>query len=125
MHTTQSSYKVLTNRDIYISTLFSFSYSSPGIWNYNNSWKTSRFSADIIEPVNKILGIKYDLKGKENIDESKAYVVVCNHQSSLDVLAVLQVINISFGNVAPESWSTVTIWITNIQILETFEICAF
>ena len=66
---------------------------SPGIWNYNNSWKTSRFSADIIEPVNNILGIKYDLKGKENIDESKAYVVVCNHQSSLDVLAVLQVIN--------------------------------
>jgi 1-acyl-sn-glycerol-3-phosphate acyltransferase len=29
--------------------------------------------------------------GAENIDRKKAYVVVCNHQSSLDVLAVMQV----------------------------------
>jgi 1-acyl-sn-glycerol-3-phosphate acyltransferase len=58
---------------------------------YGRPWKTSRFSADLLEPLNQLLGIKYNVKGAENIDKKKAYVVVCNHQSSLDVLAVLQV----------------------------------
>jgi 1-acyl-sn-glycerol-3-phosphate acyltransferase len=51
----------------------------------------ARFSADVIEPVNRILGISYTVSGTENIDKKKAFVVVCNHQSSLDVLATLQV----------------------------------
>ena len=62
-----------------------------GLWNLKTPWKTSRFSADLMEPVNKILGITFNVKGTENIDKKKAYVVVCNHQSSLDVLATLQV----------------------------------
>lgn len=62
-----------------------------GLLHYGRPWKTSRFSADLLEPLNQLLGIKYNVKGAENIDKKKAYVVVCNHQSSLDVLAVLQV----------------------------------
>ena len=45
-----------------------------------------------MEPANKILGITYSIKGTGNIDKKKAYVVVCNHQSSVDVLTTMQVI---------------------------------
>ena len=44
-----------------------------------------------MEPANTILGITYSIKGTENIDKKKAYVVVCNHQSSVDVLTTMQV----------------------------------
>ena len=71
---------------------WSLNLSSPsGLWCYKTPWKASRLSADIIEPANQILGITYTMKGTENIDKKKAYVVVCNHQSSLDVLATMQV----------------------------------
>jgi 1-acyl-sn-glycerol-3-phosphate acyltransferase len=58
---------------------------------YYNGFFRARLSADLIDPANKILGITYVIHGTENIDKKKAYVVVCNHQSSLDVLAALQV----------------------------------
>ena len=66
-------------------------YDISGLWHYNAPWKASRLSADLMEPANKILGITYSIKGTENIDKKKAYVIVCNHQSSVDVLTTMQV----------------------------------
>jgi len=73
---------------------------TPGLFHIKSPWKTSRLSADLISPIGSILGIQWDLKGHENIVADKAYIVVCNHQSSLDVLAVMQVRkHISFLNI--------------------------
>ena len=34
------------------------------------------------------LGLKWKTVGRENIDKTQTYMVVCNHQTALDVLAV-------------------------------------
>ena len=38
-----------------------------------------------------LVNLKWEIIGQENIDRKKPYVVVCNHQSSIDVLAVQEV----------------------------------
>jgi len=50
--------------------------------------KTSLFWAKILTPVSTLVNLKWEIIGQENIDRKKPYVVVCNHQSSIDVLAV-------------------------------------
>ena len=41
----------------------------------------------MFNPINDwYLKIRWKIVGKENIDRSKCYVVVCNHQSALDAI---------------------------------------
>jgi 1-acyl-sn-glycerol-3-phosphate acyltransferase len=48
------------------------------------SWFTKIFAAGVLF----ISGIKVRITGKENIDPSKTYVLVCNHSSQYDIPAV-------------------------------------
>ncbi|XP_059616445.1 1-acyl-sn-glycerol-3-phosphate acyltransferase alpha [Phlebotomus argentipes] len=42
-------------------------------------------------PISKIIGIKWTLRGEEYISQDKPYVIVANHQSSLDILGMLDI----------------------------------
>ena len=56
-----------------------------------DAMKTCLMAGKLLHPVNMILGLKWVISGSENIDRSRAYVVVCNHQSALDVQATTMV----------------------------------
>lgn len=34
----------------------------------------------------KVIGMKYTLRGRENLSKDETYVIVANHQSCLDIL---------------------------------------
>lgn len=42
----------------------------------------------LLKPPSKFLGIKHNIKGIENLKADKTYVIVSNHQSSLDILGM-------------------------------------
>jgi hypothetical protein len=50
-----------------------------------NEMKTSLLGEYILNPVSKFFNLTWTVVGKENVDRSRAYVVVCNHQSALDI----------------------------------------
>ncbi|NWI88227.1 PLCA acyltransferase, partial [Pitta sordida] len=49
------------------------------------------FCATVL-PLRYIFGIQFVVKGKENLRTKKPFVLVLNHQSSLDILAMLEVL---------------------------------
>ena len=53
--------------------------------------KTSLFWAKVLGPVSTLLNLEWEVIGDEHIDRKRPYVVVCNHQSAIDVLATTQV----------------------------------
>ena len=54
-----------------------------------NPMKSANFWALLYRQVSwLLLGLKWKTIGRENIDKNQTYIVVCNHQTALDVLAV-------------------------------------
>ena len=53
--------------------------------------KTGKFWCTVVHPISKLLNLRWSVQGQENVDVTKTYVIVCNHQSAIDVLAVSQV----------------------------------
>lgn len=51
-----------------------------------NNFLYDRFYADIIKHLTKPLGIKWILKGSENLSPDRSFIIVSNHQSSFDVM---------------------------------------
>lgn len=41
--------------------------------------------------VSNLLGIKWQVRGREHLEKDKAYVIVANHQSSLDILGMFDI----------------------------------
>ena len=48
-------------------------------------------AADRILWITKVWGINFKVEGKENIKEGSNYIIVCNHQSSWDMLTMFYV----------------------------------
>uniref|UniRef100_A0A1L8DY40 1-acyl-sn-glycerol-3-phosphate acyltransferase n=1 Tax=Nyssomyia neivai TaxID=330878 RepID=A0A1L8DY40_9DIPT len=42
-------------------------------------------------PISKVIGIKWTLRGEEYISQDQPYVIVANHQTSLDILGMLDI----------------------------------
>ncbi|GAB0088880.1 1-acyl-sn-glycerol-3-phosphate acyltransferase [Sergentomyia squamirostris] len=45
----------------------------------------------LCRPISKVIGVKWILRGEEFMSQDKAFVIVANHQSSLDVLGMLDI----------------------------------
>lgn len=45
----------------------------------------------VTRPISTILGIKWELRGAEILSQDKSFVIVANHQSSIDVLGMLSI----------------------------------
>lgn len=39
--------------------------------------------------MSKVIGIKWTLRGSENLSKDRTYIIVANHQSSLDVQGMM------------------------------------
>jgi 1-acyl-sn-glycerol-3-phosphate acyltransferase len=48
----------------------------------------------------KITGIKTQIRGIENIDRGRTYIIIANHQSHFDILALISTLGIQFRWVA-------------------------
>ena len=76
---------------VYMAYLINTSITVPYCLIVRNPMKGSLFMGKLFVPVSKWLKLKWTIIGKENVDRSKCYVVVCNHQSALDGIAASEV----------------------------------
>ena len=53
-----------------------------------NPTESANFWAVLNRIASKFLGLRWKTFGRENFDKNQTYVVLCNHQTALDVLAV-------------------------------------
>lgn len=44
--------------------------------------------------ISKLIGLSYKLKGSEHIEKDESCIIICNHQSSLDVLGMFNIWNV-------------------------------
>ena len=58
---------------------------------FHKSYETSRLVKTLLDPVGKLLNIEYQVEGQEFIDKSKAYIVISNHQHTIDMVSIMQV----------------------------------
>ena len=54
-------------------------------------YKAADIWAKILFPVSYLVKLNYKVIGNERIDWSKPYVILCNHQTSLDVFSTIKV----------------------------------
>lgn len=45
-----------------------------------------RIASSFCHHISTILGLKFELRGKEHLEKDQACIIVANHQSSLDIL---------------------------------------
>lgn len=45
-----------------------------------------RLASFMCKPVHTLLGLEWELRGKEYLEKEQACIIVANHQSSIDVL---------------------------------------
>ena len=60
---------------------------------FHTSFETNRFAKTALDPVGKLLNIKYQVKGGELINKNRAYIIIANHQHVLDMVSGMQVRN--------------------------------
>lgn len=46
----------------------------------------SRLASSFCHHISTVLGLKWELRGKEHLEKEQACIIVANHQSSLDIL---------------------------------------
>ena len=56
-----------------------------------NPMKTCLCYVACFKPIEKFLKLKWKVVGQENIDTTRSYVVLCNHQSVLDAIGAATV----------------------------------
>ena len=61
-----------------------------------NPMKTCLCYIACFKPIEKFLKLKWKVVGQENIDTTRSYVVLCNHQSALDAMAAATVSSFFF-----------------------------
>ncbi len=67
-----------------------------GLMNVRDCRRTALFSSRITSYISRVLGVKWDVEmacgnGVVGDNASSTYVIVCNHQSALDVCAMMRV----------------------------------
>ena len=62
-----------------------------GLWHFKEFRKTSLFSSSFVDYASFILGIKWKVDCNVHFDKTKSYIIVCNHQSAVDVLGMMKV----------------------------------
>ncbi|XP_067662381.1 1-acyl-sn-glycerol-3-phosphate acyltransferase alpha-like [Haliotis asinina] len=50
-----------------------------------------RYVSSAIKSVRKLFGIEIEIRGKENLESDKPYILVSNHQSSLDFFGMMEI----------------------------------
>lgn len=45
-----------------------------------------RLASSFCHHISTVLGLKWELRGKEHLEKDQACIIVANHQSSLDIL---------------------------------------
>ena len=63
---------------------------------FHKSYETSRMAKTLLDPVGKLLNIEYQVEGEELIDKNNAYIVIANHQHTLDMVSIMQVSNLNY-----------------------------
>ncbi|XP_034934626.1 1-acyl-sn-glycerol-3-phosphate acyltransferase alpha [Chelonus insularis] len=53
--------------------------------------KNLLLASSICHNVSNLLGLRWELKGRENLERDQACIVVANHQSSLDILGMFEI----------------------------------
>uniref|UniRef100_A0A8C3Q5Z4 1-acyl-sn-glycerol-3-phosphate acyltransferase n=1 Tax=Geospiza parvula TaxID=87175 RepID=A0A8C3Q5Z4_GEOPR len=56
------------------------------------TWRLHEFLRTLIMPLKYIFGIQIVVKGKENLRTKKPFVLVLNHQTSLDILVMMEIL---------------------------------
>jgi len=57
----------------------------------------------------KVLGIKIEISGIENINNKQRYLVIANHQSSFDIMLLFKLLNINFRFIIKEEYFKIPI----------------
>ncbi|XP_043276382.1 1-acyl-sn-glycerol-3-phosphate acyltransferase alpha isoform X3 [Venturia canescens] len=52
---------------------------------------TPRLASSICHHVSTLLGLRWELRGREHLEKEQACIVVANHQSSLDILGMFDI----------------------------------
>lgn len=53
--------------------------------------KNLLLASSICHNISGLLGLKWELRGKEHLEKERACIVVANHQSSLDILGMFEI----------------------------------
>lgn len=61
--------------------------------NFNNVNAISRWASSFCHHISTVLGLKWELRGREHLEKDQACIIVANHQSSLDVLGTCDIYN--------------------------------
>lgn len=51
-----------------------------------NFYPFHRLASSACHHISSLLGLKWELRGKEHLEKDEACIIVANHQSSLDIL---------------------------------------
>ncbi|TRY66921.1 hypothetical protein TCAL_09928 [Tigriopus californicus] len=76
---------------IVVSLVMTGALSIPyGLLNFRDPHKIQKFTAWVLKPASWILGVDWHIHFKSPHDQTKSHMFVCNHQSALDVIGMLQ-----------------------------------
>ena len=70
---------------------------------------TSKIAAEICTKTLKSAGVEIVVSGQENIPQDRNFVLIANHQSMVDILAILHTINRPLGFIAKEELKKVPV----------------
>ncbi len=70
---------------------------------FGNDGNTQKVARLWGKTIIKLLGIKVSVDGIENLDPSKSYLIISNHQSYFDIFVLLAYVNLNFKFIAKAS----------------------
>ncbi|XP_017887337.1 1-acyl-sn-glycerol-3-phosphate acyltransferase alpha isoform X2 [Ceratina calcarata] len=53
--------------------------------------KTTRLASSVCSCLTNFLGVRWELRGREHLEQERACIIVANHQSSLDIMGMFQI----------------------------------
>lgn len=51
-------------------------------------FSSCRYAASMCQHISTLLGMRWELRGREHLEKNRACIIVANHQSSLDILGM-------------------------------------
>jgi len=51
-------------------------------------FSSCRWASSICHHINTLLGLRWELRGREHLEKNRACIIVANHQSSIDILGM-------------------------------------
>lgn len=62
-----------------------------GIFYYGKTTKNQRMVAMYMKHVKKLFGIEMEVRGEDNLKSAQPCIIVCNHQSSVDLMGMMEI----------------------------------